>query len=160
MNAIKKVNLRSLLFHVLIPIMFAFIISMLVGDYSDYYNSINKPLNVKEIVFPIVWSILYLLMGISAYLVDNSTDPKSDTAMRFYYFQLILNLLWTPVFFYFKWRGVSALLTVALFIFVLVTMYKFYKINKVSGYLLIPYLLWTAFALYLTVGIYFLNIGK
>ncbi len=76
MNAIKKVNLRSLLFHVLIPIMFAFIISMLVGDYSDYYNSINKPLNVKEIVFPIVWSILYLLMGISAYLVDNSTDPK------------------------------------------------------------------------------------
>ena len=99
-------------------------------------------------------------MGISAYLVDNSTDPKSDTAMRFYYFQLILNLLWTPVFFYFKWRGVSALLTVALFIFVLITMYKFYKINKVSGYLLIPYLLWTAFALYLTVGIYFLNIGK
>lgn len=160
MDALKKINLRSLLFHMLIPIMFAFIISMLIGDYSTYYNSINKPINVKEIVFPIVWSILYLLMGISAYLIDNQENVNSDKAMRFYYFQLILNLLWTPVFFYFKWRGISALLTVALTIFVFITMYKFFKINKISGYLLIPYFIWTIFALYLTVGIYFLNIGK
>lgn len=155
-----KINFKSLMFHLLIPLMFAFIISMLIGDFSTYYESINKPLYVSPIIFPIVWSILYLLMGISAYLVDNSNDEKSDNAMRFYYLQLILNLLWAPVFFYFKWRGISLILTIMLLIFVFITSYKFYKINRLSGYLFIPYLLWCSFALYLTSGVYFMNLNK
>lgn len=155
-----KINFKSLMFHLLIPLMFAFIISMLIGDFSTYYESINKPLYVSPIIFPIVWSVLYLLMGISAYLVDNSNDEKSDNAMRFYYLQLILNLLWTPVFFYFKWRGISLILTILLLIFVFITSYKFYKINRLSGYLFIPYLLWCSFALYLTSGVYFMNLNK
>lgn len=155
----KKINFKSLLFHLLVPIMLSFIISMLIGDYSEYYNSLVKPINVKGIVFPIVWSILYLLMGISAYIVDNSENQNSDKAMRYYYIQLVLNLLWTPIFFYFKLRGGSVILTVMLLVAVLVTAFSFYKINKVSGLLFIPYLLWTIFALYLTTGIYFLNLN-
>lgn len=155
----KKINFKSLLFHLLVPIMLSFIISMLIGDYSEYYNSLVKPINVKGIVFPIVWSILYLLMGISAYIVDNSENQNSDKAMRYYYIQLVLNLLWTPTFFYFKLRGGSVILTVMLLVAVLVTAFNFFKINKVSGLLFIPYLLWTIFALYLTTGIYFLNLN-
>lgn len=157
MNKIK-INFKSLLFHLLIPLMFAFIISMLIGDFSTYYESIDKPINVSPIVFPIVWSVLYLLMGTSAYLVDNSNDEKCDNAMRFYYLQLILNLLWTPVFFYFKWQGISLILTIMLVFFVFITSVKFYKINRLSGYLFIPYFLWCSFALYLTSGVYFLNL--
>lgn len=153
----RKINFKSLLFHLFVPLMLSFIISMLIGDYSSYYNSIVKPVTVPSIVFPIVWTILYLLMGVSAYIVDNSDNPNSDKAMRFYYIQLLLNLLWTPVFFLFKLKGGSVILTILLLIFVLLTAYKFYKINKVSGLLFIPYILWTVFALYLTTGIYFLN---
>ena len=139
--------------------MLSFIISMLIGDYSEYYDSLVKPVNVGRTVFPIVWSILYLLMGISAYIVDNSDNVDSEKAMSYYYIQLALNLLWTPLFFYFKLRGASVILTVALLVFVLITAYKFYNINKVSGLLFIPYMLWTIFALYLTTGIYFLNLN-
>ena len=153
----RKINFKSLLFHLFVPLMLSFIISMLIGDYSSYYNSIVKPVTVPSIVFPIAWTILYLLMGVSAYIVDNSDDPNSDKAMRFYYIQLVLNLLWTPVFFLFQLRGISVILTVLLLLFVILTAYNFCKINKISGLLFIPYILWTVFALYLTTGIYFLN---
>ena len=84
----RKINFKSLLFHLFVPLMLSFIISMLIGDYSSYYNSIVKPVTVPSIVFPIVWTILYLLMGVSAYIVDNSDNPNSDKAMKFYYIQL------------------------------------------------------------------------
>lgn len=151
---LRKINFKSLLFYSLIPLMLGFIVAMIIPDYKDFYSSLNKPFNLPEIVFPIVWSILYVVMGIAAYFVDEEGDDK---AIRLYYIQLFVNLLWTPVFFGLKsllWGMIVALL---LAILVILTAIKFYKSRKLSGYLMIPYVIWSLFALYLTISIYALN---
>ena len=126
-----KINWKKLLISLAIPLGLGGLAALLSGGMSDYGNMIQPPLSPPGWVFPVVWTILYLLMGVSAYIVDNSDDPNSDKAMRFYYIQFLLNLLWTPVFFLFKLKGGSVILTILLLIFVLLTAYKFYKINKV-----------------------------
>lgn len=151
---LRKINFKSLLFYSLIPLMLGFIVAMIIPDYKDFYSSLNKPFNLPAIVFPIVWSILYVLMGIAAYFVDEEGDDK---AIRLYYIQLFVNLLWTPVFFGLKsllWGMIVALL---LAILVILTAIKFYQSRKLSGYLMIPYVIWSLFALYLTISIYALN---
>ena len=72
----KKFNLQSLLYYTLIPLMLAFTISMLIPSYKDIYGSLNKGINVPPVVFVVVWSLLYILMGISAYIVDNSGEEN------------------------------------------------------------------------------------
>lgn len=151
---LRKINFKSLLFYSLIPLMLGFIVAMIIPDYKDFYSSLNKPFNLPAIVFPIVWSILYVVMGIAAYFVDEEGDDK---AIRLYYIQLFVNLLWTPVFFGLKsllWGMIVALL---LAILVILTAIKFYQSRKLSGYLMIPYVIWSLFALYLTISIYALN---
>ena len=92
-NLFKKINLKSLLFHVLVPMMLVFTIMMLIPDYRPFLDSINKPLNIPNIVFVIVWPILYVLMGISAYIIDQKEGNDINIAMKMYYIQLILNII-------------------------------------------------------------------
>ena len=70
-----KINIKSLLFHVLVPLMLSYTIIMLIPDYKDYLDSLKKPLELPSIVFQIVWPVLYVLIGISAYIVDNKNLP-------------------------------------------------------------------------------------
>ena len=121
------------------------------------YNDLMKPtLSPPGIVFPIAWTIIYLLIGISyTFLKEKGEVPKETKQL--YYIQLIFNYLWTFIFFVFKLRLLSVLWIIILDVLVICMIYQFYKQNKISGILLIPYILWLFFATYLNISIYFLN---
>lgn len=152
-----KSNLKSLLFHILVPNMLAFTIQMLIPDYQDYLNSLNQPFVLPSLVFIIVWPCLYTLMGISAFLVEKENSDNVSHVMKYYYIQLFINLSYSVCFFYFHNLVLSTIITISLLVLSIITFIKFYKFNKLSAYLLIPYILWLIIANYLQIGIYFLN---
>lgn len=122
----------------------------------DYHDLVKPTLSPPGIVFPIVWTIIYLLIGISYTLLKEKGEiPKQSK--QIYYIQLIFNYLWTFIFFVFRLRLLSVLWIIILDILVILMTYQFYKQNKLSGILLIPYVLWLFFATYLNISIYFLN---
>ena len=121
------------------------------------YNDLIKPmLSPPGIVFPIAWTIIYLLIGISYTLLKEKGKIAKET-QQLYYTQLIFKYLWTFIFFVFRLRLLSVLWIIILDVLVIVMTYQFYKQNKLSGILLIPYVLWLLFATYLNISIYFLN---
>ena len=122
------------------------------------YNDLIKPiLSPPGIIFPIAWTIIYLLIGISYTLLKEKGEVQKETK-QLYYSQLLFNYLWTFIFFVFRLRLLSVLWIIILDVLVIVMTYQFYKQNKLSGILLIPYILWLIFATYLNISIYFLNI--
>ena len=123
----------------------------------DYNDLIKPPLSPPGIVFPIVWTIIYLLIGISYTLLKEKGEVPKEI-QQLYYTQLIFNYLWTFIFFVFRLRLLSVLWIIILDVLVIIMTYQFYKQNKLSGILLIPYVLWLLFAMYLNISIYFLNI--
>ena len=130
---------------------------MITSGYMDYNDLIKPPLSPPGIVFPIVWTIIYLLIGISYTLLKEKGEVPKET-QQLYYTQLIFNYLWTSIFFVFRLRLLSVLWIIILDVLVIIMTYQFYKQNKLSGILLIPYVLWLLFAMYLNISIYFLNI--
>ena len=125
-----------------------------------YRMSIEQPpLSPPGIVFPIVWTILYTLMGISAYLIktsDADAEAKSD-ALMIYNYQLIVNFLWSIFFFNFEWRLFSFFWILLLWVLIILMIRQFDKILKTAAYINLPYLLWVTFAAYLNFGIWWLN---
>ncbi|MGE5329444.1 MAG: TspO/MBR family protein [Deltaproteobacteria bacterium] len=126
---------------------------------QQYKQLIQPPFSPPGWVFPIVWSILFLLMGLASYRVYNEGIERKDVknALVFYAIQLILNLCWTIIFFRFQMRGFAFVWLLILLTFIIITTIKFYKIDKVSAYLMIPYILWVAFAGVLNFSIWQLN---
>ena len=117
-----------------------------------YYNLTKPPLAPPDWIFPPVWSILYfsMLVALLLYLFKPAQNKKSG----YIYFavQLILNLLWTPAFFYLQNIVLALIVIILLDIFVILTIKSFYKVSKISGLILIPYLIWILFATYLNIG--------
>ena len=141
---------------ILIPVILGSIVGFIVSGFIGY-NSLQKPfLAPPSITFPIVWSILYILMGISYGILksNNLTDRKIDLI---YYIQLGVNLLWPIIFFMLKWRLFAFICIILLAILIIVMIKKFYNKNKIAGLLQIPYLLWILFAGYLNIAFYLLN---
>ncbi len=122
-----------------------------------YYNLTKPPLAPPDWIFPSVWSILYfsMLIALLLYLFKPAQNKKSG----YIYFavQLILNLLWAIVFFYLKNMFLALIVIILLDIFVILTIKSFYKVSKISGLILIPYLIWILFATYLNIGYLVLN---
>lgn len=150
-----KINYKRLLFDIIITFVIGSIFSFTTNN--NFYNDLIKPFDLPAIVFPIVWSILYLLMGISLYLIEESNSKDTKSAVMLYYVQLVVNSLWTPIFFYFKWFLFAFIWLVFLILLVCILLYKFYDIKKIAAYLNIPYLLWLLFASYLNFYIYYFN---
>lgn len=125
--------------------------SILVGN--DVTGLILPKFYPPKILFPIMWSILYLLMTISVYLATKN----SDDAYKIYFIQLIVNAFWTVIFFGLKLRLLAFLWIIFLFILVIIMIKKFYKENKNAGLLQIPYIIWLLIAMYLNLSIYLLN---
>ena len=136
---------------VILPLVLGIIVSAFVD--FNIYGSLNKPdLAPPSIVFPIAWSILYVLMGISLYM--NRNNKKN---MVTFFIQLMLNYLWVFVFFGMQsWLG-GFIVIILLDVMILYTILEFYKENKLSAYMMIPYLLWCVFASYLNFQIFLLN---
>ena len=144
------------IFYLFFPIMIGSIIGFVINKYIDYSILIKPPLSPPKLLFPIMWSIIYLLLGISCYLYKkNSTNNKVIDYI--YYLQLIVNYLWSFIFFVWKLRFIAVIWIILLLILV-ISLYKlYYNKYKISAYLLIPYIIWTMFTTYLTIGIYILN---
>lgn len=141
---------------ILIPVILGGIVGFIISGSIDY-NSLEKPfLAPPSILFPIIWTTLYILMGISYGLLDSKGLVNSEINL-IYYSQLIVNLLWPIFFFTFKWRLFAFFWILLLVFLVILMIIKFYKKNKLSGLLQMPYLLWTSFATYLNFFVYLLN---
>lgn len=125
--------------------------------FKDYGVLIQPPLAPPGWLFPVVWTILYILMGISFYLILESNSYTEDSVYVVYFSQLLVNGLWSIFFFAFKWRLFSIFWLLLLIVLIVVMIEKFYKINKWAGLLQTPYLIWCCFAIYLNIGIYLLN---
>ncbi len=145
---------------VAIPLLVGGLAGFLTKDSMETFSMLNQPpLSPPGIVFPIVWTILYTLMGISSYLVvtsDASKDEKQN-ALFVYGIQLAINFFWSIFFFNLEWYLFSFFWLLLLWAFILNTIIQFYRISKPAAYLMIPYLIWVTFAGYLNFGIYLLN---
>lgn len=128
------------------------------GSGSAYYEELNQPpLAPPGWVFPVVWTLLYALMGAASYRIFNSDSEKRCGALTLYAAQLAVNFLWTIVFFRFRAPGAAAAVLVLLIVLLVLTIVQFWRVDQKAALLLVPYLLWTLFALYLNLGVYFLN---
>ncbi len=144
------------LFYLFLPLISGTIIGFIIRPFMDYSTLVKPPLAPPSILFPIMWTIIYLLLGISFYLYkkNSSNNPKINTT---YYISLIINLSWSIFFFIFKWYFFTIIVTIILLISLIYLLYLFYNHYKISFYLNILYLLWLIFATYLTIGIFILN---
>ena len=141
---------------ILIPVIIGGVIGLIISRSIDY-NSLQKPpLSPPSILFPIVWTILYLLMGISYGILDSKSLIELKTKI-IYSLQLFVNATWSLIFFTLKWRLFAFIWIIILNILVIVMIIDFFKKNKTAGLLQIPYLLWIIFASYLNLGVYLLN---
>lgn len=141
---------------ILVPVIVGGVVGLIISKFIDY-NSLIKPyLAPPSIAFPIVWTILYILMGVS-YGILKSKGLTNKEIDLIYYIQLGVNALWSIFFFVLKWRLFSFIWIIALAILIILMILKFYNKNKLSGLLQIPYLLWVLFASYLNIAIYILN---
>lgn len=141
---------------ILIPVIVGGIVGLVISGSIDYNNLQKPPLSPPSILFPIMWTILYILMGVSYGILKSKYLVDPDTK-KIYYLQLFVNALWSIFFFTFKWRLFAFLWIILLDILVIVMIIRFLKNNKLAGVLQIPYLLWTLFASYLNLAIYLLN---
>ena len=152
-----KIN-KKLIIIIIIPLIVGFISSMLSLNGFKTFNLLDKaPLTPPSWVFIVVWTILYILMGISSYLIYEKNDLNSDTALKVYALSLFINFLWTPVFFGLKLRLFALIIIILLDLLVAYTIYCYHKIKKEAAYLQIPYLIWVLFATYLNFLTYLLN---
>lgn len=153
-----RANLKTQLLFLALPLAVGALSAFLTrGQLSLYRQWTHPPLTPPGWVFPIVWGILYILMGISSYLIAVSLSPQRKNALSLYLLQLFLNFLWPIVFFRFQAPLFALLILLLLWYTVFQMIQAFYLIFPLAGILQIPYLLWLTFAAYLNLGIFFLN---
>lgn len=144
-------------------------IALVVGGLSAFFtrNSMNlyetiirPPLSPPSWAFPVVWTVLFILMGISAsmiYLDRTAPVPRKKSALYTYALSLIVNFFWSIIFFNLRAYLFAFIWLLLLLYLIIKTILKYYKINPLAAYLQIPYLLWVTFAGYLTFAIWILN---
>ncbi len=149
-------NLLKSLFIVAIPLIVGWLAGFLIRNNVYIYDILAKPpFSLPNNLFSIVWAVLYLTMGIALLLYLRK--EYNNEGLLLFAIQLFLNFSWSIVFFNFKAFLAAFILLLVLFLFVALTISNFYKVNKWSGILLIPYLLFLIYAGYLNFGVWFLN---
>lgn len=148
---------------ILIPILICFFVGFIGSSFqadaiSNWYPYLNKPdLTPPNIVFPIAWSILYVLMGVSIGLIINSNSRKKKYFIKIFLLQLFLNFTWSISFFYFQSPIAGLVNIVLLEIVIIYYALSVYSIRRLSTVLFIPYVLWVSFASYLNFYILLYN---
>ena len=155
---IKPIKLKSLLIFVGATLAAGGIGTLLGGSAGESYKQLIKPpLSPPAIVFPIVWTLLYTLIGIGAYIISEEDSKLVPTALKLYWTQLVANILWPLFFWRFELLGVAAALIVVMIVLTILLMIVSSKINFTAVLFFLPYLIWLVFALYLNVGLIVLN---
>jgi benzodiazapine receptor len=161
MHLTKKFQFFPFLVCLLIPLTIGAIGGFLTMDsVKTWYPTLNKPaFNPPNSIFGPVWTSLFLIMGVSSYLVwrKRSRAPIYYWAVGVYFLQLALNLTWSYLFFYRQQIEMALIEIVILLVAIVANALIFHRINSLSGWLFVPYLLWVSFASYLTYSIFILN---
>ena len=153
----KIQNKSALIISILIALAVGSLSALISGNMSMYL-SLNKPsFSPPPYIFSVVWTLLYILMGISSYIIFVSGNKNSANALKIYGLQLFFNFCWSIIFFGFSQYLLAFLWLIALIILIIIMIQQFYKISPIAAYLQIPYLLWCIFAAYLNFTIYKLN---
>ncbi len=150
-------NKNALTIAILIPLATG-VFSALLSNNMSSYTTLNKPpFSPPSFIFPIVWSLLFIFMGISSYIIYNSDNKNKNKSLTIYGIQLFFNFCWSIIFFRFSQYLLAFVWLIILIMLILIMIRNFYKINPVSAYLQIPYLFWCIFASYLNFAIFLLN---
>lgn len=157
----KKIKIIPLIISIAIPLLLGGLTSLLIPNIKSIYSELIRPTFAPpSIVFPIVWTILYILMGIASYKVYvlKYDNIEVGSALFVYAIQLLLNFLWSFIFFGFRLYGLAFVELLLLVIFVILTIIRFYeKAGKKPALLLVPYLIWLIYAGVLNFFIWMLN---
>lgn len=154
----KKVKWTDLIISIVSAELVGAVSALISGGFGSFYAGLDlPPLSPPGWLFPVVWTVLYALMGISAYIICQSDDRRMSSALVTYAAQLAVNFSWSIIFFRFKALSAAAVTAIILAVLVAVMIYMFGRIKKLAAMLNIPYLLWAVFAAYLAVGIALLN---
>ena len=152
-----KIQWKKLILCIVIPLAVGGLSALSTCGGMEIFQSLNKPaLAPPSWLFPVAWTILYILMGVASYLVLVSEKPYHK-ALDIYGVQLAFNYLWPIFFFTLQAYLFSFIWLVLLWLLILAATVMFYRISKPAGYLMLPYLLWVTFAGYLNLSIYLLN---
>ena len=125
---------------------------------NEFYKNLIKPaFTPSSLIFQIVWPILYILMAISFFIVLGSDNSLKPFAITLFIIQLILNFLWSPMFFFFGKMKLALLISFLMLICVGIMILFFFQISKIAGILQLPYFLWLIFATFLNASFIYLN---
>ncbi|WP_132433758.1 TspO/MBR family protein [Natronoflexus pectinivorans] len=158
----KKHLLLKLLISIALPLSVGAIAGMFTAQaVPEWYASLNRPwFSPPNWIFGPVWTTIYILMGISFFMVwKQDATRERNLAILVFFIQLLLNLAWSFLFFYFKMPGLALIEIILLWLSIIVMFFAFYKVNPLAAYINIPYFLWVSFAIPLNAGFYFLNSG-
>jgi len=157
MNIDFKKILKVGLF-IAIPLLIGGLSALITMGNMQLFDSINKPpLAPPKWLFPVAWTILYIMMGIASYFLYKADSEEGREALVLYGIQLFFNFWWSIIFFNLKAYWFAAIWLFTMWIIILILLIKSKKIDVRSFWLLLPYFLWTTFAFYLNVGIAILN---
>lgn len=158
MKITSDIKWKPLLISVAIPLAVGGLSSLITMNGFRDFNEVEKPaLSPPSWLFPVVWTILYILMGISAYLVYRKDKTEAKQPLSVYAIQLVMNFLWPIFFFVLDAYLFSFIWLIILWALVIVMTFMFYRVDKLAGLLQIPYILWLTFAAYLNLAIFLLN---
>jgi tryptophan-rich sensory protein len=158
MYSSHSIQWKPFLISLLITLGIGGISGLIIQGQTGVYQSLNRPpLSPPSWLFPVVWTILYILMGIAAYLVYLSDPECRKPALTVYAVQLAVNFFWSPIFFNLEAYLLAFIWLVVLWILIVATIKLFYRCNKIAGWLLVPYLAWVTFAGYLSFNVWILN---
>lgn len=156
-----KSKLTTFIIAIIIPLAIGGFSAFLTKNNMDIYGEINTPpLSPPSFLFPIVWTILYILMGISSAFIWLNRSTNKDAAERgllYYAVSLFFNFAWSLIFFNFRAYLFAFLWLLIMLVLIILTIVNYKKTVSIAAYLQIPYILWTAFAGYLTLGVFLLN---
>lgn len=154
-------SIPKLLIAVAIPLVTGIISSVLTSDAMRIYGEFHKPAAAPPSwLFPIAWTVLYIMMGTASYLVFSSkADPIiKRTGLSLYFAQLVLNFVWSMLFFSAQMYLLAFFELIAMWLLVIVCTIFFFKSSRAAGYMMLPYIAWTTFAAYLNLSVYLLSV--
>ncbi len=155
-----KIKIRPLVIALALPLLTGGLAALISRSKMGLFDTVSKPpLSPPAWLFPVAWTVLYVLMGVASYRVFTARagSAEKNRALLFYGIQLAFNFFWTLIFFNLGVYWFAFVWLAALLALIALTTVKFYGIDRPAAYLMLPYLLWVTFAGYLNLGIALMN---
>ena len=147
----------TLIISILIPLAVGTMSALFSGNMSSYSILTQPAFSPPGFIFPVVWTILYILMGASSYIVYSSNSPNKSKALLLYCIQLFFNFCWSIIFFGLDLFLFAFIWLIALIFIIIIMIREFYAVTPLAAYLQIPYLIWCIFAAYLNLFLFIMN---